>query len=472
MLISIVIPTFNSSKYLSQTIETALNQTYKNIEIIIVDDNSTDNTIKIIKNYQKKNSKIKFFKIKNKKNTGSGSGSKPRNIGIKKSKGKYIAFLDSDDLWDKNKLQRQLETISINTDISFTKCYYLQNKSKSKEKYIKDKFIDFSLNKLPGGLLLYNPIRLSTVLIKKEVFKNVNFNEEKEIRGIEDLELWLNVFLKRKLRKQYLKEYLVTIRRHNNNLSKNYTSNVIKNIYSISRFMIREERYKNLRFFISGIFFRVIQLFYKRYSSDIRSYFIKTVIIISILFLIIFKSPLFWYLGNKLVFSTNLQNVKVAVIFSGHGSINYENKTYQNRYLDAKILLENNFVDKVYILGREQIIPESKIISALLLNDGFLNEKIIPLETYKRNTKDNIVFAGNFIKEIGEEKIIFVTDPYHSLRSSLIWKKYHPELNVIFNPAVDKPNKTKVKWTSSIDHIKVVIYEYMAIIYNYIKGWI
>ena len=54
MLISIVIPTFNSSKYLSQTIETALNQTYKNTEIIIVDDNSTDNTIKIIKNYQKK----------------------------------------------------------------------------------------------------------------------------------------------------------------------------------------------------------------------------------------------------------------------------------------------------------------------------------------------------------------------------------------------------------------------------------
>ena len=117
MLISIVIPTFNSSKYLSQTIETALNQTYKNTEIIIVDDNSTDNTIKIIKNYQKKNSKIKFYKIKNKKNTGSGSGSKPRNIGIKKSKGKYIAFLDSDDLWDKNKLQRQMETISINTDI-------------------------------------------------------------------------------------------------------------------------------------------------------------------------------------------------------------------------------------------------------------------------------------------------------------------------------------------------------------------
>jgi len=472
MLISIVIPTFNSSKYLSQTIETALNQTYKNTEIIIVDDNSTDNTIKIIKNYQKKNSKIKFYKIKNKKNTGSGSGSKPRNIGIKKSKGKYIAFLVSDDLWDKNKLQRQMETISINADISFTKCYYLQNKSKTKEKYIKDRFIDFSLNKLPGGLLLYNPIRLSSVLIKKEVFKNINFNEEKEIRGIEDLELWLNIFLKRKLRKQYLKEYLVTIRRHNNNLSKNYTSNVIKNIYSISRFMIREERYKNLRFFISGIFFRVVQLFYKRYNSNIKSFFTRTAIIISILFLLIFKSPLFWYLGNKLVYSSSLQNVKVGIIFSGHGSINYENKTYQNRYLDSRMLLEKNFVDKVYILGREQVIPESKIISALLLNDGFLKEKIIPLDTYKRNTKDNIVFAGNFIKDIGEQKIIFVTDPYHSLRSSLIWKKYHPEIDVIFNPAIDQPNKAKVKWTSSLDHIEVVIYEYLAIIYNYFKGWI
>ena len=90
------------------------------------------------------------------------------------------------------------------------------------------------------------------MIIKREVFRNVNFNEEKEIRGIEDLELWLNIL--KKLNKQYIKEYLVTIRRHKNNLSKNYTSNVIKNIYSISRYMIREEKYKNLRFFISGIF--------------------------------------------------------------------------------------------------------------------------------------------------------------------------------------------------------------------------
>ena len=194
MLVSIIIPTFNSAKFLSQTIESALNQTYKNTEIIIVDDNSTDKTVEIIKNYQNKNSKIKFYKIKNYKKTGSGSGSKPRNFGIKKSKGKYIAFLDSDDLWEKNKLQRQVETITPNTDISFTKCHYLHNQSKSKEKFIKEKFIDFSLNKLPGGLLLYNPIRLSSVIIKREVFRNVNFNEEKEIRGIEDLELWLNIF--------------------------------------------------------------------------------------------------------------------------------------------------------------------------------------------------------------------------------------------------------------------------------------
>ena len=135
MLVSIIIPTFNSAKFLSQTIESALNQTYKNTEIIIVDDNSTDKTVEIIKNYQNKNSKIKFYKIKNYKKTGSGSGSKPRNFGIKKSKGKYIAFLDSDDLWEKNKLQRQVETITPNTDISFTKCHYLHNQSKSKKIY-------------------------------------------------------------------------------------------------------------------------------------------------------------------------------------------------------------------------------------------------------------------------------------------------------------------------------------------------
>ena len=474
MLISIIIPTHNSEKYIKKTIFSALDQSYKNIEIIVVDDCSNDNTTKIVKLIASKEKKVFLYTLANKYNKkSSGSGSKPRNFGIKKSKGEYIAFLDSDDFWEKDKLRKQVSSFKKNKLISFTNCKYISKDKIFKEKFIKRKFIEYSLKKLPEGLLLYNPIRLSSVIVKKDIFKKINFCEEKEINAIEDLELWLNFFFKNKKNSFiHVDQYLTTIRRHKNNLSKNYASNVIKNIYSISRFIIRDNRYTNLRFFISGIFFRVIQLFLKKYKTNLINLSAKIIIFLILGFSLIFKSPFFWYIGNKLVYEDEISKSKSAIIFSGHGSLNYENKTYQNRYLDAKMLLEKGIVEKVYILGREQIIPESKIISALLMNDGFLRKKVIPLETYKRSTKDNILFAGNFIKDIGENKVIFVTDPYHSLRSYLLWKKYHPDLNVIFNTTVDRPNKDKIRWTSNKDQVEIVIYEYLAIVYNYLKGWI
>ena len=129
-------------------------------------------------------------------------------------------------------------------------------------------------------------------------------------------------------------------------------------------------------------------------------------------------------------------------------------------------------INEVYLLGREQTIPENQIISALLFNDGFLKKQIFAIETYKKNTKDNIIFAGELIKNKGYKKVIFVTDPYHSFRSKLIWDKYIPDIQVTFNTASDRPNKDKIVWSSSWDHVRVVLYEYSAIVYNYLRGWI
>ena len=94
---SVVIPTFNMESFLRKSIKSVLNQSYKNFEIIVIDNFSKDNTKKLIKNF--KNKKIKFFQIKN-----GGVIGKSRNLGIKKSKGNWIAFLDADDLWLKNRL--------------------------------------------------------------------------------------------------------------------------------------------------------------------------------------------------------------------------------------------------------------------------------------------------------------------------------------------------------------------------------
>lgn len=474
MLVSIIIPTHNSEKYVFETIISVLNQSYKTFEVIVVDDCSADNTINEIKKIQEKDKRIKLFSLYSKKNIkASGSGSKARNYGIKKSKGDLIAFIDSDDLWEKDKLKLQVKSFSKNKLISFTSCRYIENNKVIAENYIKRKFIKFSLNNLPHGLFLYNPIRLSSVLIRRSIFKEINFNEEHEIKAIEDIELWLDFFFKFKKKAfVHIDHYLVTIRRHKTNLSKNYTSNVIKAIYSRSRFMIRNEKYKNLRFFISGIFFTGIQLFIKKYRQQIKSKIIKFAVSLLLIIFITFKSPLFWFLGNKLVYENEIVQTEAAIVFSGHGNINYENKTYQNRYLDSKKLLEESLINEVYLLGREQTIPENQIISALLFNDGFLKKQIFAIETYKKNTKDNIIFAGELIKNKGYKKVIFVTDPYHSFRSKLIWDKYIPDIQVTFNTASDRPNKDKIVWSSSWDHVRVVLYEYSAIVYNYLRGWI
>ncbi|AEX20711.1 glycosyl transferase family protein [Vibrio sp. EJY3] len=102
-LVSIVMPTYNSEKTVSESIQSVRSQTYKNWELIIVDDRSTDNTWKVIQTYADKYDNIHVYQ--NKENLGAGAS---RNFAIKKAKGRFIAFLDSDDLWMENKLSEQI----------------------------------------------------------------------------------------------------------------------------------------------------------------------------------------------------------------------------------------------------------------------------------------------------------------------------------------------------------------------------
>lgn len=102
-LISIITPCYNASSVITHTIESVLAQTYHNWEMLIVDDCSADDSAEIIKKYSEKDSRIKYFKTEK----ASGSPSLPRNIGIENARGKYIAFLDSDDLWLPEKLEKQ-----------------------------------------------------------------------------------------------------------------------------------------------------------------------------------------------------------------------------------------------------------------------------------------------------------------------------------------------------------------------------
>jgi teichuronic acid biosynthesis glycosyltransferase TuaG len=117
-LVSIITPSYNSAKYIAETIQSVQNQTYTNWEMIIVDDCSTDDTEKIIKEIQQIDFRIFFYKLD--RNSGSGVA---RNFAVEKANGNYIAFLDSDDLWKPNKLLRQL-TFMKNNNLPITFSFY------------------------------------------------------------------------------------------------------------------------------------------------------------------------------------------------------------------------------------------------------------------------------------------------------------------------------------------------------------
>ena len=189
-LVSVIIPTFNSSKYILETIRSVEKQTHQNYEIIIVDDESTDTTEAIVNKRQTINDKIKFYKIKH-----AGRPSVPRNFGIYKSKGEFIAFLDSDDLWEQNKLKEQLVVFKNNPNLFFV---YSTSITIGNIGFLSS---DYELLPLFWKAAIThqelinkgNSIPLSSVLAKKEALIKLNgFDEDSEMQ-IEDYDLWLRM---------------------------------------------------------------------------------------------------------------------------------------------------------------------------------------------------------------------------------------------------------------------------------------
>lgn len=118
-LVSVIMPSYNTAKFISDSINSVLYQTYKNWELIIVDDCSTDNTDEAVKPFLSDN-RIRY--LKNEKNSGAAVS---RNYALREAKGKWIAFLDSDDLWEKDKLEKQISFMEKN-DYKFSYTDYIE----------------------------------------------------------------------------------------------------------------------------------------------------------------------------------------------------------------------------------------------------------------------------------------------------------------------------------------------------------
>ncbi|GEN51437.1 glycosyltransferase family 2 protein [Alkalibacterium pelagium] len=184
-MISVVIPTHNRSELLTRAVESALNQTHKDIEIIVVSDGSTDNTEEVMKAYQQRENNIKFISVF----PGKGANN-ARNEGIRASEGEYIAFLDDDDEWAPHKLESQLSV--FNSDSSIGMVYTGINVI-----YVKEDLTYYSLSGKGGDLskdiLLKNVIGATpSVMIKKEILDQSGFFDV-DMPAKQDYDLWIRV---------------------------------------------------------------------------------------------------------------------------------------------------------------------------------------------------------------------------------------------------------------------------------------
>ncbi|MGL5237284.1 MAG: glycosyltransferase family 2 protein [Plesiomonas shigelloides] len=179
--VSVIIPCFNSAKTIEKTVYSVLNQSHSNVEVIIVDDCSNDNTISIVNGIMEKHSNV--FLISTLENTGAPA--LPRNIGIGCSTGDYICFLDSDDIWYGDKLKFQVEFMESN-NVSFSYLPYdISFNGVVQETYYPPLKINHS------SLLRLNVIGCLTTMFKAELIRDKEFSSVK----LEDYDFWLKVLL-------------------------------------------------------------------------------------------------------------------------------------------------------------------------------------------------------------------------------------------------------------------------------------
>lgn len=173
-------PAYNAERYISESIESVLQQSYPNIELIVINDGSNDNTASAIGHLMHA---ILYIETENK------GVSAARNLGIQKAQGDWIAFLDADDIWFANKLKKQFEQLG-GCNWSFTDSYYLGE-------HYKNNIKRSDLSPLFGGnifenLLIENIITTSSVLVKKSIIQIAGGFDE-TLEALEDWKLWLGI---------------------------------------------------------------------------------------------------------------------------------------------------------------------------------------------------------------------------------------------------------------------------------------
>lgn len=185
-IISIIVPAYNAASYIKSTLDSAINQTFKDFEILVINDCSTDDTVDIVESYCATDKRVKLISL----SVNKGAPAGPRNIGVKEAKGQWIAFLDADDIWHPQKLKRQMDLLN-STGARFCSTQMINFVDEKGLKLNDASPDDFSWISFKQQLIKYRT-PTSSVVVDKKLMEKFPFNEDIKYKAREDLDCWLH----------------------------------------------------------------------------------------------------------------------------------------------------------------------------------------------------------------------------------------------------------------------------------------
>lgn len=231
-LVSVILPNYNYAVYLKQCISSVLGQTYKNIELILIDDASTDESVSIMRSY------LFDVRVKIVYNWGNQGVSACRNKGIEFARGEYVCFIDADDFWYPEKIECQLKSMSIvNANLSFTNIQIINRDGKilksripkpgmyNYKELLKSNFIAHSSLLLCKSLL--HNLRYDEGIVIENLFKKVLFYLKVQRPIHEDYGFLLKLFRTENVKAIHISSSLVAYRDHSDSYSKGYVKKIV-----------------------------------------------------------------------------------------------------------------------------------------------------------------------------------------------------------------------------------------------------
>jgi glycosyltransferase involved in cell wall biosynthesis len=240
--VSVVIPTYNRGELLLEAVRSALTQTLADLEVIVADDGSSDASVDLVEGLA--DDRVKVVRLAH-----TGLLGAVRNAGLRRARGEFIAFLDSDDVWDREKLERQLMVLDREPGVGLV-CSNARviDESGRETKALYLTYEAVSSDSL-AALVKVNFVLISSAVARRELLEHVGgFTEDIRLRGVEDYDLWLRVRAVSRL--AYLPEPLLAYRRHRGSMmagvpTSRYWTGVLAAVENLDRFLDENDPQRN-----------------------------------------------------------------------------------------------------------------------------------------------------------------------------------------------------------------------------------